>query len=242
MQSLKRLALVAPLVFGAVAVLGADQAQAQRRVSLDEGPVVRRKLLFRSSRFEVMPQVGFTMNDAYKRNVLGGVDLNYYLTNEFGIGVTLAYGGLQLDTDLLEQVDSTLDDAVKNELSYAVITAMADAHLSYVPIFGKFSIFRNDINYDIHLLGGFGVALIDADGPNAGAAQFTGVAPAPVVGGGGRLFINDSIAATLTLKNYIYSAADSQSGDVTPESELRSNYLLSLGVSIFFPGEVAVSR
>ena len=226
-----------------VVTTAAQQADAQqRRASLDEGPIVRRKLLYRSSRFELMPTLGMTLNDSYKRNAMVGLDANFYLTNEFGLGITGLFSPLQLNTDLFDQIESSADPEVRDELSYAIVTGLFDVHVTYVPIFGKFTFLRNIIDYDVHLICGFGGALIGADGQRADDAEFTGFKPAPVIGGGGRLFLRDSFALTLDVKDYIYSAADSQTGATRPETELRDNFVISLGFSFFLPGDVPVSR
>lgn len=219
-------------------LLVVSEAYAQRNTSLDEGPIVRRKLLFRSSRFEAGVRLGASVGDSYKRNLLAGLDLNYYLTNEFGLGVTASYGALQLDTDLLEQINASGSGG--DDISYASTMMLFDAHLSYVPIYGKFSILKSTIiNYDIHLIGGFGGALIQSEGPGDKLAGFK---PAPVFGGGVRIFLSDSIALVVDVRDYLYSAADLQEGDADPVTEFRNNVVTNLGVSFFFPGEVKVSR
>lgn len=233
-------------VVGAVLCLltVAEEASAQvRRASLEEGPPVRRKLLYRSSRFELMPAFGVTLNDTFKRNLMVGVDANYYLTNEFGLGVSGAFGAAALNTDLLDQIQGTIAASANDQLSYATTTLLTDLHVSYVPIFGKFALGRTIIDYDIHLIGGFGGALVSAEqGSAAPDPSFTGFKPGAVLGGGARLFFGDSVAVTLDLKDYLYSASDVQEGEAQPQSEFRDNLLVMLGVSFFFPGEVPVSR
>jgi outer membrane beta-barrel protein len=237
---MKRSLVVA--IAGVTAFLGlAESASAQRRASLEEGPIVRRKLLFRSSRFELNPRLGFTLGDSYKRNLLVGADINYYLTNEFGLGATGYFGAVQLDTDLLEQINATVDPNVTKDLSYASTQLLFDVHISYAPLYGKFAIFDTILNYDIHLVGGFGGAIIQAEG-GAPSDKLSGFKPAPMLGGGVRVFVSDGIAVTLDLRDYLYSAADLQEGDEEPVTEFRNNFAMSLGVSFFFPGEVKVSR
>lgn len=234
--------LTGVMVLGCFLALGSEAAAQGHRASFEEGPPVRRKLLYRSSRFELMPQVGFTLNDTYKRNLLVGADASFYLTNEFGLGVSVGYGAVALNTDLLDQIEGTIGSDVQQGLSYATTQLLVDGHVSYVPIFGKFAIARTVVDYDIHLIGGFGGAIIAADGNNAAHAAFTGFKPGPVVGGGARMFLADSIALTVDLKDYIYSTADVQEGPAAPQSELRGNLVFMLGASFFFPGDVPVSR
>lgn len=233
---------IATVAVAALVLCGmAAEAAAEKRNSLDEGPSVRRKQLYRSDRFELMPSVGFTINDAYKRNILVGAEANFHLTNEFGIGVTGQYGAVALNSDLLDQIESTIDPDVTKELAYGTTMLLVDAHLSYVPLFGKFSVFRTTIDYDLHLLAGFGGALIASAGDGEGG-DLEGFNPGPMFGGGARFFFADSIAFTLDVKDYIYTTADVQERGNEPTSELRDNWMMSIGISIFFPGKVAISR
>ena len=220
-------------------------AVAERRASLEEGPIVRRKLLFRSSRFELAPRIGSTLNDAYKRNLMVGVDANYHLTNHFSLGVGFGYGVLASNTDLLDQVNGSVDPEISNGLRYATTQILFDAHVSYVPLFGKISILDSSVlDYDLSLDLGFGGALITAvaDGDAQGSDLLSGFKPAPVIGLGFRVFVSDSIAINLAIKDYIYSIADVQEEGVEPNTELRNNVAIGVGASFFFPTDVKVSR
>jgi outer membrane beta-barrel protein len=237
------------LVLAAVTVTGLLAvpmvASAERRASLEEGPIVRRKLLFRSSRFELAPRIGSTLNDAYKRNLMVGADANYHLTNHFSLGVGFGYGVLASNTDLLDQVNGSVDAEISNGLRYATTQILFDAHVSYVPLFGKISILDSSVlNYDLSLDLGFGGALITAvaDGNAGGDDLLSGFKPAPVLGLGFRVFVSDSIAVNLAIKDYIYSVADVQEEGVEPNTELRNNVSIGLGASFFFPTDVKVSR
>lgn len=236
------LSVLALSVFVGVLMSAPGEASAQRRASLEEGPIVRRQLLYRSSRFELQPRIGGTLNDSYKRNLLTGLDLNYYLTNKFGLGVNAAFGALKVDTDLLEQINATVDAERTGELAFATTTLLFDVHVSYVPIFGKFSIFKSAIlDYDLHLLGGFGGALLAAEG-NVAGEKLSGFKPGPMIGGGMRIFMGDSFALTFDVRDYIFSSADIQEGEINPQTELRNNFTVNIGFSLFFPGEVPISR
>lgn len=217
------------------------EASAERETSLKDGPSVRRKLLYRSSRVELMPVAGFSMNDAYKRSIMAGAELNYHLTNEFGIGAGAAYGVVHMNTDLLDQIEATIDKEETDSLVYSMTALVGDVHVSYVPLFGKLALARMVVDYDFHLLGGFGGALVGVDGKGPGT-DLEGFKPGPMFGGGLRLFFADSIGLTMDIKDYLYSTADVQEGTGNPTSEFRSNPVFSVGVSFFFPGKVNVSR
>lgn len=227
-----------------------DEPAEDRETALEVGPMVRRKLLYRSTRLEVSPFFGMTLADPYTRNGLAGASVNFHLTNEFGIGLTAGYGLLQSPTDLRSNMDEALNQGTRTEdaqrLAYSHIGWLVALEGSYVPIFGKFSILDSSIwNYDLHLT--FGAAFIGQEAESVvlnGQVQDTsliGNQVAPTVGLGFRFFASDFIALNLELRDFIYSRTEL--GDTSAgTSQLTNNFMLSLGVSFFLPTAVKVSR
>ncbi len=215
--------------------------------NISGGDMVRRKLLYRSTRFEVAPQIGFTMADSYRRNMLVGASFMYHLTNEFSIGATGNFGVLQLATDLSDNLEQTLEarnPASLAELSYSFIQWQADLGLQYVPIFGKFTILKSTtINYDFHM--GAGVTIV-GEGVEAaidGGAEddaISGTKPGGLLQFGVRFYLSDMLSLNLEMKNLFYSQADISRG--TADSSFGNRVMLGAGVGIFFPGEVKISR
>ncbi len=224
------------------------QAQSTRSESgADSGPIVRRQLLFRSSRLEVAPMVAFSINDAFIRNTLVGANVSYHLNNVFGVGLTVGYGALQMDTTLRDNVHASLtaDDPRRlNSLSYSYMKWTADLGISYVPIFGKFTIFNGAItHYDIHLMGGLSVVGEDVVGASVNSVTDPGLAgtrPGGMLGVGLRFFVSDMISINYEIRDYIYSRAQVSRGAANPQ--LSNNVIMSLGVGIFLPGDVKISR
>lgn len=214
-----------------------------------EGPIVRRKVLYRSTRFEIAPQAGLTLNDAFRRNILAGVGLQYHLTNEFGIGVSGGYGLVQTNTDLSNNIEAELTTRNPTRLrsiSYAQVQWLADFTLSYVPIFGKFSVFRAVvIPYDFHLNGG--LALVNEAGSAAvdgGTVdpEVEGLRPGGSIGGGVRLFLSDMISLNIDLKTLLIPRAPVSAGAGTANAELKPTAFATVGLGIFLPGTVKISR
>lgn len=232
------------LVAGPVAAQddGDDQETAR-----ETGPIVRHKLLYRSTRFELTPALGMTLNDAFLRNSMVGVQAAYHLTNEFGIAFNAGFSPFQLKTDLYNNVEAELQDQAAGQLeqtSFSYIQWLAGLEVQYVPIFGKFSLAQSLImNYDLHLI--LGIAAV---GQNATSAvesqdpdpQLSGISPSPVIGLGFRLFTSDALSISVQARDYLYSRAVVSRG--TADAELRNNILVSVGASFFFPGEVKISR
>jgi outer membrane beta-barrel protein len=238
-KSTQRLfALLAALI---VLVPAAD-AFAEKDQAVDSGAIVRRKLLYRSTRVEITPAAGMTLNDAFRRNYIGGAGFNYHLTNEFGIGVSGGYGVLHSNTDLSNNINATAPSA--DNISYAEIQWLADFTLSYVPIFGKFSLFKSaTIPYDLHLLGGLTVVNEVGTTPEGNGtvdAEVEGIRPGGVVGGGVRLFLSDMLSVNFDTRTLFISRAPISSGSAN--AELKPTVYATLGVGIFFPSTVKISR
>ena len=213
----------------------------------ESGSVIRHQLLYRSTRFEMAPIVGMTLNDAYVRNGIVGAALSYHLTNEWGLSLVGGYGVTQFDTSLRESVEAKLDQAAPerlSELSYSYVQWLAGLEVSYVPIVGKFSLFDSAIiNYDMHLMGGFtfiGETAVSAIDGGSVDEQLEGVRPSPTVGIGMRLFLSEGISANLDVRDYIYSR--SEVSTLTSDPELKNNVMVTLGMSFFFPSDVKISR
>ncbi len=70
-------------------------------------PAVRKLRLHRQGRFEIAPEVSFTLLDEYQRTILLGARLNYNFTDWLGFGAWGALGSvLRSDTYLTDQVQS----------------------------------------------------------------------------------------------------------------------------------------
>lgn len=253
-------ALVAAILAWGVGVFGtADSAMADELTdvevddteiaSLEEGPIVRRQLLHRASRFEVQPSVLFTLNDAYVRNGIAGLSGRYFLNNSFGFGASAGVGVLQLDTNLRSHLESELEaggpDDWEDETSFSEVGFIADFGLIWVPAFGKMSVMNSLFShYDFNVTAGMGFVhqrAETASGNGDPDAELEGLQPAPMFGAGLRFFVSDRTALNFELRNYLnFSHAEISQGDADPRLGLMSTF--SVGVGFFFPGDVHISR
>lgn len=221
--------------------------QSEDTLMYEEGPIVRRKLLFRSTRFEAHPHLGVSVNDAFRRNILGGINLNYHLTNNFALGGSFAYGVVHVDTDLASNVTSVVQNgrpALANTLGFSELGWVADFTLQFVPAYGKFSILKKgSLNYDVHLIGGF---LLLNESPVAAVpggqtdAALEGIRPGATVGLGMRVFFGDMVSLNMGLKNLLASRTLVSTG--TSSAAFTNTVMATVGVGIFFPGDVKISR
>ncbi len=247
-----------PAEGGAEGSAGAEaEAEAERKEgSFTSGPSVRRKVLYRSTRLEVAPMIGTTTSSSYMRDVVGGVNINYYLTNAIGVGLIGGYAPLHLETDLANNVKNSLnenDPERLEDLRLAYLQWFAGIEFKFVPIFGKFSLMnKSTAHYDLHLMGGMtfmGRGVCDASNVNdscgsnpvSGETNFeSGLTPAGSLGAGLRLFLGDAYAVNLQARTHLYRRAEAGTGN--PNPEFSSNTFVNLGFSFFFPQSVKISR
>jgi outer membrane beta-barrel protein len=244
--SLRRVALTF-LVFGVLVAGFAAEVVAQSR-SFQTGPVVRRQLLFRSDRVELAPMLGSSIAPLYQRTLFLTVTGRYHLTNSFALGVNANVGALNLNTKVArdyEDLRDAIPGARRPDLLWATPLLMTDVHISYVPLHGKANLFGSNIlHWDFYVNLGVGGVLVNSDSDDLSGFRF-----GPAIGVGLRTFVNDRIAVNLLFQDYLYSSAEAQQVCCGPrpvpapvEERFQSHFLGSLGVSVFFPSEVRVSR
>lgn len=223
------------IALGLCAGIAANVA-AQTR-SIEEGPIVRRQLLYRSSRLEVMPALGLTLNDPYRHTMMLTAAANYHLTNTFSLGVNVSWGWLNYNTNLTDDIE-TVDPAAARLIDFSDLTLLTDFHLGYVPFYGKFNFLEaGTVNWDFHLVAGAGGGLITSDNSDLEGFKF-----APMFGGGFRFFINGDTALTIDALDYMFESADIAIRGEEPETSFSHHVLINIGVSFFVTGDLRVSR
>lgn len=202
---------------------------------LEEGDAIRRRRLLRGGRFEIAPAVGFTLNDAFQRNVLFGANLGYHISDSFAIGATV-FGSTSLQTGLADEVEQKRAERAEG---FSSIQLMASGELVYTPLIGKFALFgRSVLNYDLHILVGGGFASLTGE-----VADLDDGSPMAVAGVGFRIFVSDWMAANIEVRDYIFSAslnsvanAEADGGN-NAEEEISNNFAVTIGFGFYFPRE-----
>lgn len=223
-------------------VVAPGEAAAQSR-SFEEGPAVRRVLLFRSDRFEVTPSLGMSLGDVYEQSVYLGASGDYHLTNVFSIGVNAMYAPVAFRTPLYNNFREIEPDRARDRFSPARTQLSTDLHVGIVPFAGKLNfVGRRVMHYDVNIFAGFGAAVRSSD-----SDELSGVRAGPTFGGGARLFIRDNLALRLRVQDHMHLSADAEGrrriGAAIPvEETMRHHLMLVAGVSFLFPDAVRVSR
>ncbi len=157
--------------------------------------VVPRKAFLKGGRFEFQPFTGISVNDSLIRHYVFGLDLNYFLTDVFWIGLEGQYFIQQL-TNQEELVGSEYNRApTLNQYLYG-----GALNFGYVPIYGKFALFnRSILSWEIWASAGVGVTftkVIPRD-PANDAFAFQNTDITPNVGIGSRFFLFDWLTREL---------------------------------------------
>lgn len=236
------LTLAALAVVGAPIAAQAANIQGPRRSALDklkETSAVRERLILRGGRFELTPTLGFTMNDAFKRNVMFGAHLGYHITDRWEIGATGFYG-TSFNTGLADEIESQRAEKAKTG-AFSSVQLLASLELQYTPLYGKYALFgRTVLNYDIHLIVGGAAAKVVAD---RDIDEFN---PGGVVGIGLRTFVTRGISVNVEVRDYIYASSLNSvkaidADEAEAKSELRNNFAVTVGAGFYFPQEPDVS-
>jgi outer membrane beta-barrel protein len=208
---------------------------------------VQRMYVLRNGRFELAPSLAFTVNDPYVSHPALAVGLNYWVTNVLAVGASfLWYQGIESESDLNFSVRRS------TRLAVPITEYQLGAHLNftYVPIYGKFTMFNEAIfQWDSYLVGGVGmmrtrpVAVVD---PAIRSFDFDWRV-AFNAGIGLRVFVTKYFTVFGELRDYIYleklenlevelgEARRQETTWIDQEATLTNNVTVHMGITLFFP-------
>ena len=215
-----------------VAAPGVASAQ---RINMEEAPPIRADIPWRKGRHQIAPMVGFSFGDVYVRNLSAGLNYRYYFTNWFGAGVDFYAHYLNLDTSLTGQItDELTQPGQSGAPSTSGLGIMATAAITLVPIYGKFMLFgKVPLAYDVHIIAGAGYATTSGTGRIESGGGFT-----PMFGFGARIFFSSWIALEVEVRDYMLNMQlVAPSSVVNPAETFEHNWMVTTGVSFFFPPE-----
>lgn len=222
------------------------EERASANVAAEEIYAVQRMYALRNGRFELAPSIAATVNDQYVNHNAVAIGLNYWITNVLAVGMNfLWYQGLENSSFLNFSVQRSF------RLGVPITEYQLGSHLNftYVPIYGKFSMFNDYIfQWDSYVVGGVGllrtrpVAVVD---PNVRTFDF-GWRLAFNAGVGIRVFLTRYLTVFTELRDYMYlerlenlNVAVGQRDDVntwlSDSATLTHNVAVHLGVTLFFP-------
>ncbi len=160
--SMKRMIGTLALAGAALAASPAQAQEIQLRGPLAGARSVSRLVQYREGRFSITPTFSVSLQDEFSRDLFFGLRGDYHFTDWLGVGVSAAYAGVHVDTSLTDQVAS---NSPGNTANVPRATAypqqigrrnwMADLHLTFVPLRGKFALFQSLVaDVDFYLVAG----------------------------------------------------------------------------------------
>ena len=172
---MRKMNIWAALIAVAMTALAASTVQAQEvqiTGPLAGAPAVRHMRLYRVNRFNVMPSIGYTLQDEFARSLFVGLEANYHFLDWLGVGIWGGYNVAQIDTDLTTQIAGNAQITDRNRLSVPSAGDFSrqigriqwglSAHLIFVPLRGKLSLFQSVfVDTDLYVIAG--VAMFGLD-------------------------------------------------------------------------------
>jgi outer membrane beta-barrel protein len=225
--------------------------KAPKEVSvLDRHPIwaIQQVYALRKHRLDLQPSFGISLNDPYVQHQSFNLGAAFYLTEVLSIGVNFNwYTFFNAETDVNYSISRATHQTVPiNEYSWG-----AQLNMTYVPMYGKFAMFKQWIvHWDVWLIGGAGfiftrpISVID---PEYRTFDYE-MKVAFNIGIGGRLFLTRFLAISLELRDYMFPEeveslttytdpalrADSDNW-MDPDVKFTNNVTLQIGISLFVP-------
>ncbi len=209
---------------------------------------VQQVYALRNNRLELMPSFGFTLNDPYVSHPNIGIGLNYWITNVLAVGANMNwYQGPEDESDHNFHVRrSTRHATLPTQFQFG-----ASLNFTYVPFYGKFSMFNRYIfQWDAYVVGGVGVMRtrpVPVVDPEFRSFDYSYKLSIGNPGLGLRVFLSKWLTVFLEGRTYPYleklenlsvALGDGRKDDKTwkdTSNTLVWNVVASVGMTIYFP-------
>ncbi|MCS6857660.1 MAG: hypothetical protein NZM37_08110 [Sandaracinaceae bacterium] len=208
-------------------------------------PAVRRMRMYRVMRVNVVPGIGYTLQDEFSRSLFVGLEANFHFLDWLGIGIWAGYAAALINTDLTSRVMErgqvtsrnrfSLPDREQFDKQIGRIQWAVSAHLIFIPLRGKLSLFQSVfVDTDLYVLGGaalFGIeerasTTIDESGcgerfdqakcRESQLARAGRVAPTPMFGVGLSMYVNSWFGLTIEWRGFPFSWNPSGTDEAGP--------------------------
>lgn len=193
------------------------------------------QLYTKAGKLELTPNGALSLNDAFFSKYMGGVKLDYHVSEYFSFGATGLFGttGTTGSTSVCP-TNQPCHPASQDQLNKVPgeIKWIAGAEVAFAPVYGKLNLFAEKaVHFDLSVLGG--VDLVNYRDVLGAASGATAPGDARAVGGhlgvGARLFLARFVALRLEVKDLVYSVKALDRGN------LQNQLFAELGLSFFVP-------
>jgi outer membrane beta-barrel protein len=232
--------VLAIIVAAAAAAMPAESRASKSDAFENKIEPVSGQLYQKSHRFELtLPSANLSLTDAFFHKYFAGLKAGYHFSEVFAVsasfagGITSPTGSTNLCPEKSGSSCRPANDAQLNQVP-GKIKMMAGAELAFSPVYGKLNLVAESVlHIDLSLLAG--IDMIRYQGALSSADAVAGVVPADesAIGGhlgvGMRIFLSNSVALRLELKDYIYRAT------IGGEKDTQNQLFAELGLSFFLP-------
>jgi outer membrane beta-barrel protein len=237
----RRITLAAALAALALAAAPAPAAAQSSKADAFAGkiPPVSGQLYRKTGRVEVTATGNLSLNDAFYSKYFGGLKGTYHFDEHWAAGLHFA-GGPSVKTSSATVCSPTkgCSDATTVMMRQVPgrIRYIVGAEAAWSPVYGKLNVMSEQVgHFDLSILAGPDLVAHDevlAQDVAGTQAPGTKMALGGHVGLGVRLFVTESIAARLEIKDYVYSVYVPNGGI---GHDVQNQLFAELGVSVFLP-------
>jgi outer membrane beta-barrel protein len=234
----------------ATAAAAAPVAVRASKADLFENKIepVSGQLYQKAKRFEItLPSANLSLNDAFFHKYFVGAKLGYHFSEMFSASGSFATGiNAKTGSTSLCTVDTGCGPASAAQL-YQVpgyIRMMAGAEVAFSPVYGKLNVLaENAVHLDLSVMAGADwishrevlsntdVDTMLAAGQKPGYRSTFG----GHLGLGARIFLSNTIALRLELKDYIYSVPIGNYRGSKDANDIQNQLFAEVGLSFFLP-------
>jgi outer membrane beta-barrel protein len=226
---------------GSPSELELGKPKAATTLSWQDVIVVPRKAFLKSGRVELAPFSGLSVNDNLIRHYSFGLDLNYFLSDVWWVGLQGQYFVKQFTPTEVNVGLQYNRIPTLNRYLYA-----GALNFGAAPIYGKFAWFNKQIlHWEIYASGGIGLTVSEIVPRNVGQSTFKNNLLTPNVGLGARFFLFNWLTVNFSVRDYIMADKfepaqrdPTWSADVTKshaESAWVNNVMVYGGVGFYLP-------
>ena len=185
----------------------------------DRIKAVARKTFVKTGRFELLPSMMVTVNDAFFRSVAGAGRISWHINEAFALEV----GGAYIPPFFIQKLEPV--DLLREQLALInadnKVYALADVGLTFSPLYGKVAVLGDGIiQFDGFLSAGVGATF------DNGADL---VHPTMNIGAGARVFLNRWLVVRADLRDYVYPQ------EKAGISTLQNVLFVGVGLGFYFP-------
>lgn len=204
-------------------------------------PPVSGQLYQKAGRVELTASGNMSLDDAFYTKYFGGLKATYHFTEHLAAGLQGA-GGVAVKTSSAVVCSPTKGcsdaDTVSMRQVPGRIRYLVGAEAAWSPVYGKLNVLSEQVaHFDLSILAGPDlIAHDEVLAKDVAALRSPGVQTSfgGHVGLGVRLFLTDSVALRLEVKDYLYSVNVPNGGI---GNALQNQLFAEMGVSMFFPGK-----